>query len=452
MRTVRFARGRAVVAASGTIVALALLFAPTTDAFAAAPSTITVHPGDDVNAAIAGARPGDTVSLQPGTYRGPIRVDKSLTLESLQATVVASPRGSALIVTADNVTINAVGATCNGAAGDTRGIDVTGRHVRVVDSSVLQCARGILLDGAQDAYLQGNALLGNHSATGPSAGVWATGADGLTMFGNTFQDDDSGVVIEHTAAPVLDSSTFSQTGTAVSLLSSTDSVVTGTLVSGLTGPAVLVSGTRGAEIARLGSEAGGGGSGPAVELSATAGPSSVVDVEDSNLAHFGVGVRILAGSISDAVTVIGTSFDGVMKAAVDVDAHSGGTVNATIGDYFGGCGPRAPDHGYDGGGALVTDPDRIVSYQVPNCRAPAPAGSGTPAPDATSTGSAAPSAGAQHSSQPTPAAASPDDGNDGASGIPAAIGSALVTVGVAALLAACAGGVLFAIRRSRNVH
>ncbi|NNC11112.1 hypothetical protein HII28_04365 [Planctomonas sp. JC2975] len=450
MRTWRSAHGCAVGAASGTIVALSLILAPMTGAFAASPGTVTVHPGDDVNAAIASARPGDTVSLGPGSYQGPIRVDKSLTLESLQATVSAPPRGAAVTVSADNVTIDAVGTTCNGGAGDTLGIDVTAQHARIVDSSALQCARGILLDGAQDAYLQGNALLGDGSADGPSAGVWATGADGLTMFGNTFQDDDSGVVIEHTAAPVLDSNSFAQVGTAVTLLSSTDTVITGTSVTGLTGPAVLVSGTRGAEIARLGTQDGRGGSGPAVELSATAGPSSVVNVEDSDLSRFGIGVQIASGGISDAVTVIGTSFDGVAKAAIDVAAQSGGTVNATIGDYFGGCGPRAPDHGYDGGGALVTDPDRVVSYQVPNCRSPSPAGSSTAAP--TATASAAPNPGPTHSAQPTPAAGSADNGNGGGQGIPAAIGSALVTVGVAALLAACAGGVLFAIRRSRNVH
>jgi hypothetical protein len=43
---------------------------------------------------------------------------------------------------------------------------------------------------------------------------------------------------------------------------------------------------------------------------------------------------------------------------------------------------------------------------------------------------------------------------DGRAGpnIPAAIGSALVTVGVTILLIACAVGVLYAIRRSRNAH
>jgi hypothetical protein len=129
-------------------------------------------------------------------------------------------------------------------------------------------------------------------------------------------------------------------------------------------------------------------------------------------------------------------------------------VDASIGDYFGGCGPRAPDHGYDGGGATVTDPQLLVSYRADNC------GNGSSSTGRSSAGSAAPSGSAPGGQVPpksapatAPAGADRSHGG-GSSGIdlPSALGSVLVTVGVSLLLVVCAGGVLYAIRRSRNVH
>jgi hypothetical protein len=195
---------------------------------------------------------------------------------------------------------------------------------------------------------------------------------------------------------------------------------------------VLISGTRGAEVTGFNIGIDGGGSGPAVQLSAAEGPSSVVNIENSNLAHFAVGLQVDAHSIDDAVTVLGTTFDGVTGAGISVAPGSGGSVTASIGDYFGGCGPRAPAHSYDGGGVLVDDPSRVVSFLRNHC-----------APS-TATATAPPSV-------PTPAAAaSAPSGGDGQPW--QAIGSALVTGGVALLLVGCAVGVLYAMRRGRNVH
>ncbi|MGN6205356.1 right-handed parallel beta-helix repeat-containing protein [Humibacter sp.] len=433
LRASRLKAGAFTVVLLGATAGLALT--PAAAASAEPARTISVNPGGDVNAAIARARTGDTVALRPGTYRGTVRVDKAITLAANEATVDAPDDGAAIAVAADNVTIDSVATSCSHAAGSPTGIAVTAQHARIVGAAVLQCATGIRLDGARDAYLQGDSLLGSRSAGGHGVGVSASDADGVTMLGNTFEDDDTGVLVRGTATPLLDSNTFSQVGTAVELDAVSEAVVNGTLVVGATGPAVLVTGSRGAEIARLNPAGNGNGAGPAIELSAASGPSFVVDVEDSSLAHFATGLTIDAGSVTGSVIVIGTTFDGVERAAIVVAAGAGGTVNATIGDYFGGCGPRAPDHGYDGGGAVVLDPERAVSYSENNCRAPA---SAVPA---TSGGNAS----------PPPAANNATGGSSGID-LPSAIGSTLVTIGVSVLLGVCAGGVLYAIRRNRHVH
>lgn len=399
------------------------------------PKTITVRPGDDVNAAVSQARNGDTIYLKPGHYRGGVTVDKSITLSGTQATVDASRGATGISITADGVTLDAVATSCSG--GGSYGIRVVADHVRIVNSPVLQCEHGIVLDHAKDAYLQGDALLGGDAAGPGSIGVSATGADGLTMLSNTFDSVGTGVEIAATAAPLVDANTFSGVDTAVSLLSVTNAVIHGTLVVDARGPAVLVSGSTGAEIARLNPSGNGGGAAAAIRLSASAGPSWIVTIEDSNFAHFATGLQIDSGALSAGVTVIGSTFEGVKGAAIVAAPSSGGTVDATVGDYFGGCGPRAPDHDYDGGGANVNDPQRVVSYRENNCGATAAA--------------TAPPSGSPAANGAPPADARRDVGEPGVD-LSSAIGSVLVTVGVSLLLAACAGGVLYAIRRSRHVH
>jgi hypothetical protein len=442
MRAFGFVCGVAAIALFGAAAGSALAFGAI--GAAAEPSrTIVVHPGDDVNAAIGRAQAGDTVAMSAGSYRGPIEVDKPITLSATQATVSAAGEEPAIAVSAGGATVVSLVATCSDARVPSRGIQVTARQVRVVGTTVLQCTVGVTLTSAADAYLQGDTVVGGRSSGSSTMGVLATDSDGLTMLGNTFAEDDTGVLVEGTTAAMLDSNSFSRIGTAVALRSVTETVLNSTQVTAASGPAVLVSGSRGAEIARLDPAGDGSGSAAAIELSAENGPSSVVDIEDSTLSHFATGIRVDTDSLTDAVTVIGTRFDGVKDAAITVAPMPGGAVDATIGDYFGGCGPRAPDHGYDGGGATVEDPDRVVSYPKNDCRPPAATTAEPPV------AAAAP----QAPSDPAPGARA-DHGGDTASGLDlsSAVGSVLVTAGVSLLLAVCAAGVLYAVRRSRHVH
>lgn len=468
MRPTWFAGGIVIAAVAGLATGGALTSAP--EPAVAATSTIDVSPGGDINRAIDQARPGDSVFLRPGTYPGPVLVDKAITLTSQQASISAPSGGAAVIVTADGVTLDTIIATCESGSRATTGIQVRADQVRVITSTALGCERGILLDGAQDAYLQGDTLLGSHGRAGLTAGLWSTRADGLTMLGNTFEDNDAAMVIASTSTPALDSTTISGGGTGISLRAVTNAIIDDTLALDITGPAVTVTGSRGAEISRLNASGGGGGRGAGVEVTGDDGPSSVINVENSDLAGFSTGLLVAAHSLSDSVTVIGTDFAGVTNAAITVALNAGGDVDASIGNTFGGCGPRAPDHGYNGGGTLITDPGHVVSYQSRTCTvssATAAPATAQPVPSSTSTGSPAQASpqgalggggsGGSDTSGSNPSGGSQGDGTHGGNGttgvsIPAAIGSALVTVGVSVLLVACAAGVLYAVRRSRHAH
>lgn len=441
--------GAAIAAVAGAMLGTGALALPPAAAVVPGAVSIEVQPGGDAQRAIDQAHAGDTVSLGAGTYRGPLRIDTSITLTSSQATVRAPARGAAIIVTAENVTIESVTAACGSTSGGTRGIEVEASHVSIIDSSAVHCGRGVFVNGAGAVYLQGDDFLSDSAPNGPTAGLWASFAEGLTMFDNTFEADTYGMVVQNTANAGLDSNTFTQVGTAVELQGATDSVLSGTLVVGATGPAVTVSGGHGVEISRFGIGGGAQGDGPAIELTADAGPTSIADVSDSDLANFATGILVTTGSLTSQLDVLGTDFSGVKGAAIVVERDAGGVVDATISDFFGGCGPRAPDHGYDGGGVVISDPQRVITYRVPNCRTPTPATS-TPAPTgtpgaSTPKSSSTPAVGGGRGNDSTPT------GEDGFR-LPEAIGSALVTLGVTLLLVACAVWVLVAIRRNRRAH
>jgi nitrous oxidase accessory protein len=79
-------------------------------ASAANAEVLTVGHGDarfqSVAAAVAAAKPGDTIQVRGGTYAGDVVLDKPLTLEGIgQPIIHGSGRGSVLVVTADGCTI-----------------------------------------------------------------------------------------------------------------------------------------------------------------------------------------------------------------------------------------------------------------------------------------------------------------------------------------------------------
>lgn len=67
---------------------------------------ILVHAGDDVQAVVATAAAGETVHLGAGRHRGPLLVDRSLTIEGEPGTILEGPgRGTVLTIDADDVTV-----------------------------------------------------------------------------------------------------------------------------------------------------------------------------------------------------------------------------------------------------------------------------------------------------------------------------------------------------------
>ncbi|MBF0399515.1 MAG: nitrous oxide reductase family maturation protein NosD [Magnetococcales bacterium] len=131
---------RSVISVLAARVILAAFFLSASTSVAAT----TVQPGTDtLRVAIAQAAPGETLTLAAGHY-GPAVVDKSLTLEGSPAAIIdGAGRGSALLITAPNVTVR--GLTCTGS-GTTDGN---------LDSGIL------VLKSASGAVIENNQITGN---------------------------------------------------------------------------------------------------------------------------------------------------------------------------------------------------------------------------------------------------------------------------------------------------
>ena len=83
--------------------ALTLLGALTGGAFVlpANAATIQVRPGQDLQAAVAAAAPGDTLEVQRGFYRTNLHIDKALTLRGVdRPTLSGGQQGDTIRITA----------------------------------------------------------------------------------------------------------------------------------------------------------------------------------------------------------------------------------------------------------------------------------------------------------------------------------------------------------------
>ncbi len=149
-------------ASIGRLAVAALLAAATCgSAFAA---QIDVVPSSDLQSVLNGASDGDTVALAPGSYNGPIRIERKLALIGRPgAILLGHGEGSVITVAAPDVTV--------------RGLVVrgSGRDPQAMDSGIF------LTQQAERSLIEGNTIEGN------LYGVNVYGARGSRVAGNTIE-------------------------------------------------------------------------------------------------------------------------------------------------------------------------------------------------------------------------------------------------------------------------
>ncbi|HEX9605106.1 MAG TPA: NosD domain-containing protein [Myxococcales bacterium] len=201
--------------------ALALCLAASLPAAAA---NLVVRPGQSIQAAVDRARPGDTVTVLPGTYTeagrpcphdGSELCAVSVTTDGIS---LIAPKGATLKSAAgqnDGIAFSPAGAqpaTCVSTASQRlHGATVRGFTVRGFsdDGIFLLCADGIVVEGntAVDnreygifpSHVVGGRVIGNHASGAKDTGIYVGQSRDVLVEGNVAQANVSGFEVENSS-------------------------------------------------------------------------------------------------------------------------------------------------------------------------------------------------------------------------------------------------------------
>lgn len=122
-------------------------------------ATITVSPGSSISAAIASASPGDTVLLLAGTHQANVVVNKAITLEGEEGTILepATPgNGSGVLLSSNNITVRnlflrnfSIGINTGSAQSNPR------NNIQILNCHTQKCTIHIKING-NDWLVEGN--------------------------------------------------------------------------------------------------------------------------------------------------------------------------------------------------------------------------------------------------------------------------------------------------------
>jgi nitrous oxidase accessory protein len=194
-----------------------------------------VAPGiDTLAAAIGAAAPGDVLRLEAGVYRGPVNIDRSITITGSPASVIdAGGQGRVVTIAAPDVVIR--GITIRGSGNrldiEDSGIFVTaaGDRVLIEDNHLEDNLIGVYLKGPQDAVVRGNVIIGSRdphmSERGNGVHLWNT--PGTVVEGNTLQFGRDGIYVMTSKRNVFRNNRFSDMRFAIHYMYTHDSEISG---------------------------------------------------------------------------------------------------------------------------------------------------------------------------------------------------------------------------------
>ncbi|MDO8769635.1 MAG: nitrous oxide reductase family maturation protein NosD [Burkholderiaceae bacterium] len=175
---------------------------------AASAATATVQPGQDLQAAIRAAAPGDVIEVQRGFYRVNLLIDKPLTLRGIgRPTLSGGQQGDTLRVTAPDVTIEGLIVRDSGDSlkDQNAGIYVyPGAHRAVVRHCDLSYNLfGLWIEKANDVVVESNVITGKreYNSSQRGNGVQLYNTTGARIIGNniSFVRDALYVDVSHHA-------------------------------------------------------------------------------------------------------------------------------------------------------------------------------------------------------------------------------------------------------------
>lgn len=163
---------------------------------------VVVPPGPDtLSAAIAAARSGDVLRLSAGDFAGPVIIDRTLTLVGEGARVSGPGEGTVITVDAPDVRIR--GLTVTGAGAKLNELDSGIVLTKSATGAVVESNRllgnliGVDVQGAQNATVRGNTIVGRDDLRVPERGpgIYVWNAPGLLVEDNSIRKGRDGIFI-----------------------------------------------------------------------------------------------------------------------------------------------------------------------------------------------------------------------------------------------------------------
>lgn len=151
-------------------------------------ATVSLGPGDSIQAAVTIAKPGDVIEVESGTYYEHIKVDKPLILRGLDTPVLdATASGSAIVLKADGITIEGFRIINSGSwpkdDPTAAGIVVISEGNRIIGNDVSNNFNGLLIMG------NNNTVMGNRVAQNLGYGIRIEGAKNCTIQKNRLEEN-----------------------------------------------------------------------------------------------------------------------------------------------------------------------------------------------------------------------------------------------------------------------
>jgi nitrous oxidase accessory protein len=207
---------------------------------AAPAATITVAPGaDTLNLAIAAAAPRDVLQLKAGVYRGPVSIERPLTLLGHPDSVIdGGGTGSVITVAAPDVVLRGLTLINSGASleHEDSGVFVgpSGDRALIEDSRLTGNLIGVYLKGPRDAVVRGNSITGRHdlrmNERGNGVQLWNT--PGSVVEDNEFRHGRDGIFATTSKRNVLRNNRFGDLRFAIHYMYTNDSELSGNVSRG----------------------------------------------------------------------------------------------------------------------------------------------------------------------------------------------------------------------------